>query len=406
MIESNERLALATLIGTKGSTPQITGASALFSAGDPGGETPRTESPSSETQRTEAPRTGALRAGTLGGGLLEAEGEKRALHALQSGISVMYECALMSDIADPDGAICGGAAVVLIDAHPERHADAFREMAAALDRSIPGALLTCIGRIGGESVLIARRWVSAADGAIPRDSELYHDHAAEITRAIAERKPVMIDMGDSSSARALFAEKAPAEKTLAEKTPVEKAPAEKASVEAVTEILLFVQPAYPRPQLIITGAGHVGRALAHYGKLLEFEVTVIDDRPELAHGGNIPDADHFIVDDIGEAVKGLAIRPDSYIVIVNRGHRGDAAALRACITSAAAYIGMIGSKRKIGQMRAKFLQEEWCTPGQFDRVHAPVGLSIDAKTVEEIGISIAAELVAERRRQLRGETAP
>ena len=169
---------------------------------------------------------------------------------------------------------------------------------------------------------------------------------------------------------------------------------------------MYVEPARPIPQLVITGAGHVGRVLARSGRLLDFEVTVIDDRPEFVNSTNIPDADHCVVGDIGDSMGRLEIRPDTYIVIVNRGHRGDADALRQCIGSDAAYIGMIGSKRKIEQMREKFLQEGWATAEQFDRVHAPIGLDIDAKTVEEIGISIAAELVAERRRRLRGMSTP
>ncbi len=359
-IEAGNRLALATLIETKGSTPQITGASALFSAN-------------------------GLLAGTLGGGLLEADGQRRALQALQSGVSAMYHCDLMSDISDPEGAICGGAAVVLVDAHPEKHAACFRAMTAALDRGLSGALLTCIGRRGGENALLERRWLAMSGGeAVPEGGEAeggagapegerfwYNARLADIAQAMSERKPVTLELRET-----VFGEE-------------------------VTETLLYVEPAYPPPQLVITGAGHVGRALAHYGRLLDFKVTVIDDRPELTNNENIPDADHCIVGDIGEAVRRLAIRTDTYIVIVNRGHRGDADALRQCIASDAAYIGMIGSTRKVAQMRGKFLQEGWATEEQFDRVHAPVGLDIDAKSVEEIGISIAAELVAVRRGKLR-----
>ena len=69
--------------------------------------------------------------------------------------------------------------------------------------------------------------------------------------------------------------------------------------------LFFLQPFFPPDQLIIAGAGHIGRALAHLGNLLDFEVTVIDDRPEFANKENIPDADHIIVKDIGEAMQEL-----------------------------------------------------------------------------------------------------
>ncbi|UCE22136.1 MAG: XdhC family protein, partial [Candidatus Aminicenantes bacterium] len=87
---------------------------------------------------------------------------------------------------------------------------------------------------------------------------------------------------------------------------------------------------------------------------------------------------------------------DTFVVIVTRGHRHDAEALRRCISSNAAYIGMIGSIRKIELMRKKFLEEGQATLRQFNRVHAPIGVNINSKTVEEIAVSIAAQLVQVR----------
>ncbi len=131
---------------------------------------------------------------------------------------------------------------------------------------------------------------------------------------------------------------------------------------------------------------------------MDFEVTVIDDRPEFANTENIPDADHIIVDNIEQAMNGLPFDRDSFVVIVTRGHRNDAEALRPCIGSDAGYIGMIGSAKKISLMREKFLEEGWARPEQFDRVYAPIGIDIGSKTVEEIAVSIAAQLVEIRSR--------
>jgi xanthine dehydrogenase accessory factor len=129
---------------------------------------------------------------------------------------------------------------------------------------------------------------------------------------------------------------------------------------------------------------------------LNFEVTVIDDRAEFANKERFPGADHVIVDEIGKSVQDFPISPDTYLVIVTRGHRCDADALRECINSDVAYIGMIGSRRKIKLMRKEFLDQGWATPDQFDRVYAPIGTDIQSKTVEEIAISIAAQLVLVR----------
>jgi xanthine dehydrogenase accessory factor len=150
------------------------------------------------------------------------------------------------------------------------------------------------------------------------------------------------------------------------------------------------------PRLVIAGAGHVGKALAHLGNLLDFEVMVIDDRPEFASQENVPDADGIVVGDIASAVKEIPDSPENYFVIVTRGHRNDAEALRAALGRGAAYVGMIGSRTKVDLMRREFLDKGWATEEEWGRVRAPIGLEIGSKTVEEIAVSIAAELVRVR----------
>jgi len=88
--------------------------------------------------------------------------------------------------------------------------------------------------------------------------------------------------------------------------------------------------------------------------------------------------------------------PDTYIVIVTREHNHDTEALKPCIGSNAAYIGMIGSSHKVGIMKNRFLAEGWTSPEQWSRIHTPIGLSIGSKSVQEIAVSIAAQLVSVR----------
>jgi xanthine dehydrogenase accessory factor len=149
----------------------------------------------------------------------------------------------------------------------------------------------------------------------------------------------------------------------------------------------------PPARLIIAGAGHIGKALARIAVLLDFEITVIDDRPEFANSENIPFADHVLTGDIGNTIAAIEKGPDTYIVIVTRGHKDDANALRACIGSEATYLGMIGSKNKIALMKKEFIENGWATREQWDRIYSPVGLEINSKTVGEIAVSIAAQLV-------------
>ena len=160
---------------------------------------------------------------------------------------------------------------------------------------------------------------------------------------------------------------------------------------------IFLEPVFPDPHLIIVGAGHIGKALCHLGKLLDFQVTVIDDRPEHANQENLPDADLILSNDIEKDLTGLMITDNSYIVIVTQGHKKDAVALRQCIHSQAAYIGMIGSKRKTRLMKEEFIDKHWATQEELDRIYAPIGIDIQSKTVQEIAVSIAAQLIQIRQ---------
>ena len=156
---------------------------------------------------------------------------------------------------------------------------------------------------------------------------------------------------------------------------------------------ICLEPVFPAPYLVITGAGHIGKALSHLGKMLDFEVTVIDDREEYANANNLPDADHIIVKDIGEAMREIKKDHDTYIVIVTRGHNDDAKALLPCLGSEAAYVGMIGSRGKVTKMRSEFIKNGMASEEQWSRIYSPIGLDIKSKTVEEIAVSIVAQLV-------------
>jgi len=349
LIERGEPAALATIVEAYGSTPQTPGFSALFTAR-------------------------GLQMGTLGGGILEKNAETRAAAALASRESALYEFALEADLTSPEGAICGGGVKVLIDADPARNLAAFQALVQSLGQRRPGTLATWIAR-EEEHIRVGRRWVPSGTEASV-DAEPLAGFREAIAASLARKQPESVSLGGDR---------------------VSAGPAPE---------LLFIEPIFPLPRLVIAGAGHIGSAVAHLGSRLEFEVTVIDDRPEFANAENLPDADHIIVADIGRALQEMPLEPDTFVVIVTRGHSHDGEALRACITSEAAYVGMIGSRNKVALMRDHFLEQGWATPGQWDRVHTPIGLDINSQTVEEIAVSIAAQLVLERRRAGRKSTNP
>jgi xanthine dehydrogenase accessory factor len=165
------------------------------------------------------------------------------------------------------------------------------------------------------------------------------------------------------------------------------------ATESARYTRFFLEPVFPLPRLVIAGAGHVGKAVSQMGRFLDFEVTVIDDRIEFANRNNLPDADNIIVKDIGKAMAELRKDRDTYVVIVTRGHSSDAEALKPCIGSGAAYVGLMGSRVKVATMRANFLENRWATEEEWNKIYTPIGLDIGSQTVEEIAVSIAAQLI-------------
>jgi len=161
------------------------------------------------------------------------------------------------------------------------------------------------------------------------------------------------------------------------------------------DVARFSLPLAAAETLLIAGAGHVGRALGQLAVALEFQLTVIDDRPEFATPDRFPDA-VCIVGDIEGELRKFPIDDKTSIVIVTRGHRHDAAALAAVIASPARYIGLIGSRRKVHTIFTD-LHKGGVPRELLAKVHAPIGLDIGALTPAEIALSIAAELVAVRR---------
>ena len=157
----------------------------------------------------------------------------------------------------------------------------------------------------------------------------------------------------------------------------------------------FERTLEPRPALVIAGAGHVGAALAAIASQLDFDVTVIDDRADFASPARFPGAE-CRVGRIDTELANYRIDEQTYVVIVTRGHRNDGQALAAVVGSAARYVGLIGSKRKViailEDLRGAGVSQE-----RLAKVHAPIGLDIGAVTPVEIAVSIAAEIIAVRR---------
>jgi xanthine dehydrogenase accessory factor len=160
---------------------------------------------------------------------------------------------------------------------------------------------------------------------------------------------------------------------------------------------VFVEVLRRPPTLLIVGAGHVALPLAHLGKMIDFEVVVLDDRPRFANAQRFPMADRVLAQPFRETLRDWPIDQDTYIVLVTRGHSHDVDCLLEIIDSPARYTGMIGSKRRIKAVFELLAKEQGIDPAKFNRIYAPIGLDIGAENPAEIAISIIAEIINVQR---------
>ena len=172
---------------------------------------------------------------------------------------------------------------------------------------------------------------------------------------------------------------------------------EHATLTRVVDGKTYIRRFVPRQRLILLGGGHVAHALSALAAMLEYAVTVVDDRPDYANHERFPEAEQIMCEAFEAAIDKLSVRRSDCVCVLTRGHRWD----RACLTSLLRgtepeYLGMIGSRRRV---RGLFdaLAEEGFDREALGRIHAPIGLMIGAVTPEEIAVSIAAQLIEHKR---------
>ena len=161
------------------------------------------------------------------------------------------------------------------------------------------------------------------------------------------------------------------------------------------QVEVFVEPILPAPTLVVIGAGHVGKAVVHLAKWLGFRVVASDDRTEFCTPETTPGADEYLPVEMGKLAESLKITNRTYLVVTSRGSNVDALGLPSLLGSQAAYIGVIGSKRRWATT-VKALKEKGVTDELIAKVHSPIGLELQAETPEEIAVSIMAEVLMVR----------
>ena len=169
--------------------------------------------------------------------------------------------------------------------------------------------------------------------------------------------------------------------------------------------VVYTRVFLPPQRLILLGGGHVSQPLSRYAADLEFDVVVVDDRPGFANAVRFPEAGRVICDAFEPAIQALNITKYDFVCVITRGHRHDAACLRALLScEQPRYLGLIGSRRRTIEL-FKMLEEEGFDREKIDRIHTPIGLAIGAETPKEIAISILAELISVRSSKSRDRDA-
>ncbi len=291
---TGESVALGIIIGVKGSSPQKTGAKALFYS------------------------DGRIR-GTMGGGCLEAEIQQRAIQSLQSGRAAAFELVLDHDFGWDDGLVCGGKVSGVILPGAQRAGEGFW------------------GELAERKT--ARAWGVKADFCLA---------------VVPDAEPVA-------------------------------APG-----------WLYQERVSPPCALWIAGAGHIARAVAPLALQLDFDVTVLDDRPALASRQYFGE-EVALRAEVWEKLLALPLPcVPTFGLIVTRGHRHDALVLADWIHKPFQFLGMIGSARKARTIFEHLLDQKIATAQDLQRVACPVGVPIRCRTVPEIAVSILAQFIDKR----------
>ncbi len=338
-LQVESHVAVATIVRTRGSSPREVGARMLVK---PDGATD----------------------GTVGGGCGEAEVWRTALEVMADEQARMVVVDLTNDIGLNTDGVCGG----IMDIFVEPWTLNGDPIAAGVLRAVadhkPAITATIVGRsrgmpcaLGEKALIVDQRCRAGALEWPALEERVLADTESAIGDGRSQVRSYSFETG---------------------------------------QVSVFFDLALPPSTLVVVGAGHVAMPMAQVGKLLDFDVIVVDDRASFANAERFPSADRIVVEDFETAVDDLPITPSTYVVLVTRGHAHDVRALRKIIQKRAAYIGMIGSRRRVYAV-FKLLRDEGVPVEDLLRVHAPIGLDIKTETPGEIAISVGAELLKVRR---------
>ena len=333
-LDEGRPVVVATVVRTKGSTPQKPGAKLLV-------------------------RDDGSGVGTLGGGCVEGDIWFAARELMKRGGSAQYrDYELNEDLAAEDGLVCGGTMYFLID--PVYEAGSYLDYAREIDAAYAGgpavALATVTAPGDGAEGLGARLFIredGSTEGTLG-SPEVDREAIKRARELMVHGKNEFVTMRDGPE--------------------------------------FFVEAYTTPPQMVLCGGGHVSKAIAPLAATLGFRVFVTDDRDEFANSERFPEADIIVADKPETALPQLPINANTFIIIATRGHRYDNVALEAAAMTPAKYVGLLGSKRKTILIYEDLIRSGLAIE-RIREIRSPVGLDVRGRTPEEIAVSIMAEVL-------------
>ena len=361
-LENYHHQVLATIVSRNGSAPRTAGARMVI-------------------------RVDGTISGTIGGGLLEAQCIEIAADVFRTHAAILKEFHLTGKDAAGSDMICGGIQEALIEFLDAEDADLLTSFQAALhyEQTRQRGWWIIQLPISGEDSTRLPRWFAGADGSITARAGLNIGTTIQLPSG-----QLLTSLNGQPPYILMEVDKAISHVDLPHEP----------QVFTVGIKRIYVEPLSHYGTVYIFGAGHVSQKLALLTSMVGFRTVVLDDRAEFANQKRFPTAHEIVVlRENQDALREIILDPDSYIVIVTRGHVHDKVILQQALETNAVYIGMIGSKRKREEIY-RALEHQGISRERLAQVHSPIGLPIESESPEEIAVSITAELIQSRARYI------
>ena len=333
-LEQGKKIVLATVVNTKGSTPQKIGSKLLI-------------------------RKDGSTVGTLGGGCVEGDlwfESKTMLEENTPEESRYREYTLNQELAEEEGLVCGGTMFFLLDKLEPNKSNI--EYLRTLQNSLNGkeggkSLITLVDSTNNKITTGTKKIFDFDQTSNIKNDEIFAD-PNQIEDVINNRQNKCVKLEDGNE----------------------------------WYVEMYTTPS----TLLICGGGHIANSLAPLAHKLNFNVWITDDRKEFANSNRFPDAERIVNDLPENALKSLPVTENTYIIIATRGHRYDLVATQAAVSTNAKYIGLLGSMRK-AILVSEDLLKNGIPEDKVKAIRSPVGLDLRGRSPDEIAVSIIAEML-------------